>query len=266
MILALSIDNDLIKIGLAKGEELAETWSFATPEALTPDEAEMKLRAFFAMTEQREGLNSVRSLDFEGAIIASVVPSLTDAWVSASQRICGNRPLIVGPGLKTGIRMNYNDPSEIGADRIANIAAARLLFKSSFIAIDMGTTTNFSVVDTEGIFCGGIIAPGLRLSAQALTKGAAQLAAVDIKIPSTVIGKNTHEATRSGIIFGELARLDGLIEAIWAELGYQTEVVITGAPAPEIASLSKHVNHVEIDLALKGLVELYRRNRRTLKG
>ena len=262
MILTISIGNDAIRIGLAKGKDLIETWSLATPYALYPNEAEVMLYDFFAAVERR-GKCTVAQIEEEitGSIIASVVPSLLGACTSAAQKICRQRPLIVGPGLKTGLKMKYKDPAEIGADRIANIIGARELFDAPFIVVDLGTTTNLSVVDNQGVFCGGIIAPGLRLSAEALAKGAAQLVAVDIVAPESVIGKSTKDAMRSGIILGEVARLDGLIEAIWHELGYETEVVLTGFDAEEIAALSRHAQQIEKKLTLRGLNELFAMNR-----
>lgn len=262
MILALAIGNDLIRIGILHNEKLTDTWSLTTPAALTVDEAEATIYSFLLTLAHRSGQEFNTLTRFDGAIIASVVPALTDTWIEACRKVCGSRPLVVGPGLKTGIRMNYNDPSELGADRIANIVAARSLLEPPFIVVDMGTTTNFSVMDAEGVFCGGIIAPGLRLSAEALSEKAALLATVGIKTPTNVIGKSTQEATRSGIVFGEAARSDGLIEAIWTELGYETTVIITGANAPEIAPHSKHVDRLEADLTLIGLSELYKKNRR----
>ena len=257
MILTLSIGNDQTKVGIAQGTKLLETWSLTTTDALTADEAEALLYSFFSVVEKRGTYRFDQPPVFEGSIIASVVPSLTDAWIQTCSALCKRRPLLVGPGLKTKISMRYNDPSEIGADRIANMVAARILFESPLIVIDMGTTTNFSVLDTEGAFCGGIIAPGLRMSAQALTQGAAQLFDINLKAPTATIGKTTQEALRSGVILGEVARLEGLIQSIWQELGYETKVIATGPDAQNIAPLTKSIHHVEANLTLFGLANLY---------
>ena len=265
MILSISIGNDFIKLGLGTIKNLSETWSITTRPMYTNDEAEAEIRNFFSTITQRDTNTLQHPLTLRGAIIASVVPSLTNAWVQASQSICKSRPLVVGPGIKTGLRMNYNDPSEIGADRIANIVAARALFETPCIVIDMGTTTNFSIIDKQGAFCGSIIAPGMRLSAQALSKKAAQLFDISINAPASVVGKTTQEALRSGIIFGEVARLDGLIEQIWQHLGYQTDIVSTGIDACELAALSKYQNHVENNLTLNGLMLMYEKNRPTAR-
>lgn len=262
-VLAINIGNNLIQIGLSRHDDSELVWHVATPNALTSDEARIILTSLFADDECL-----ARFPDFQqpnGAIIASVVPPLTDAWVQASKKICGTRPLVVGPGLKTGLRMNYNDPAEIGADRIADLVAAHELLSGAFIIVDLGTTTNFSIVDSEGVFCGGIIAPGLRVSADALSKGAARLYAVDFRAPSSIIGKSTSEALQAGIIIGEVARMDGLIEKIWDELGYETEVIAAGHGVSEIASLTKHVNRVEENLTMRGLRSLYRMNRSNKK-
>jgi len=257
-VLAVSINNDHIKIGLlAEGEQLA-TYMIATPKECTADEAESALYAFFSAA-RRQGLQEI--FQPTGSIIASVVPSLTGPWTLAAKKICISRPIVIGPGLKTGLKMTYNDPSEIGADRIANIVAGKTFFDEAFIVADLGTTTNLSVVNNEGAFCGGIICPGLRISASMLAQGAARLSDVDIKAPKAVVGKSTKDAMRSGMVMGEIARLDGLTEMIWSELGYKTELLATGTDVAELSSLSKHKIRVEENLTLAGLGILYSLNR-----
>lgn len=258
-LLAINIGNDIIQVSLSSSEESLVEWHISTPNAMTSDEAIIALNGFFRTQERERAVPDFSAPS--GAIVASVVPSLTDAWTQAAHKICGRRPLVVGPGLKTGLRMNYDDPAEIGADRIADLIAAYTLFDGAFVIVDLGTTTNFAVVDAKGVFRGGIIAPGFKLSTEALVKGAARLHAVDLKPPSKVIGTNTRDALRSGIILGEVARIDGMIEKIWEELGYETEVLAAGPGISEIACLSKHINHIEENLTMRGLRILYTKNR-----
>lgn len=158
--------------------------------------------------------------------------------------------------------MRYNDPGELGADRVADLAAAKAAYEPPFLVVDLGTTTNFEVVDAEGVFVGGIIAPGLKLSARAVSDAAAQLAVVDLRTPASVIGKNTREAMQSGVVIGEVARIDGLVDAVWRELGYQTTVVATGEDAQTMAALSQRVTCADEHLTLRGLGILHGLNRR----
>lgn len=260
VLLSINIGNDVIALGLSEEGRLTEVRFFSCPERATVDEAEAFMCSFLESVRVR-GKDS-KPASPQAVILASVVPLLTATFSEAGQRISGSRPLTVGPGLKTGLRMRYNDPAEIGADRIANLVAASSLEEAPFIVADFGTSTNLSIVDKEGAFCGGLIAPGIRLSAQALSREAAQLASVDFKMPKSVIGKNTQDALRAGIVVGEAARVDGLVEAIWNELGYETSLIATGQDASLIQGVSKHIERIEKTLSLQGLNLLYRANRR----
>lgn len=242
--LAVDVGNTFTRFGLVMGDEVLSTWAITTRSVLTSDEALMSLESFFAARAAE------RPTD---AIVSSVVPVLTDVWVRASHEVCERRPLVVGPGLKTGLRMRYNDPAEIGSDRIADMAAAKKLIGAPCVVVDLGTTTNFEVIDETGAFVGGIIAPGLRLSAAALADAAAKLPTVEMKAPANVIGKNTREAMQSGAVLGEAVRIDGLLSLIEEELGYRAPAVISGADAAVFAALSRHELRVEEDLTLRGL-------------
>jgi type III pantothenate kinase len=210
------------------------------------------LTGFFSSLEQH----------LDGGIIACSVPNLTGIWAKALQTVLGSRPLVVGPGLKTGLKTHFNDPAEIGPDRIADAVGARQLYGWPLIVVDLGTSTSFSVVDEEGSYIGGLIAPGLELSARALSKAAARLPVIEVTRPAAVIGKSTREAMQAGFILGEVARIDGLIEAVWDELGYETAVVVTGEDAAAIAELLAHQCAIEPDLTLKGLALLFALNRK----
>ena len=253
-VLAVDVGNTVTRLGVARGERMLATWEATTPERLTGDEALVVLRDFFA----------VRSVDLEieSAIVSSVVPALTDVWVGAAGSLSRRRPLTVGPGLKTGLRLLFDDPGEVGADRIADMVAARAIVEGPVVVVDFGTTTNFTVIDDAGAFAGGIIAPGLRLSLAALAGAAAKLTMVEIKAPATVIGRNTRTAMQSGAVLGEIARIDGLIDFIWDELGYATDVIMSGDDAAALGALSGHDVLVVDDLTLKGLFRLERLNRR----
>ncbi len=153
-------------------------------------------------------------------------------------------------------------PFLLGADRVADLVAARTAYTAPFIVVDLGTTTNFEVVDEGGSFVGGIIAPGVKLSAKALSDAAAQLAMVDLKAPASVVGKNTREAMQAGVVMGEVALIDGLIDMVWRELGYETDVIATGSDAAAIAALSQRVARTDEHLTLRGLSMLHTLNRR----
>ena len=208
-VLCVDVGNSDTNLGLFVDGELEATWKVTTTERMTADEARMRMAGLFDMLE-RDGRRAI----CDDAVIASVVPGLTDAWVTATRALTGRRPLVVGPGVKTGVKMRYNDPGELGADRVADLVAARTAYTAPFIVVDLGTTTNFEVVDEGGSFVGGIIAPVVKLSAKALSDAAAQLAMVDLKAPASVVGKNTREAMQAGVVMGEVALIDGLIDGM----------------------------------------------------
>ena len=262
--LAVNIGNAVTKIGLYQDNELAAKWTVTTPATITVSEVQTVLMNFAAFLDKDHSLDAQGSkghgLDVQGSIIASVAPPITKAWVSALTKECGRAPLQVGPGLKTGIKLGYSDPSELGADRIAEIVGARDLFGSPLVVVNLETTTTFEVIDKKGEFVGGIIAPGLESSAQGLSAAAAKLPVVDLKAPTTVIGKSTRAAMQSGVVLGEVARIDGLVSYIWRELGYETKVIAAGADAKLIKVLSQTVSDTVDNLALHGLKVLFDRN------
>ena len=238
-VLCVDVGNSDTNLGLFVGGELEATWKVTTTERMTADEARMRMAGLFDMLE-RDGRRAI----CDDAVIASVVPGLTDAWVTATRALTGRRPLVVGPGVKTGVKMRYNDPGELGADRVADLVAARTAYTAPFIVVDLGTTTNFEVVD------------------EALSDAAAQLAMVDLKAPASVVGKNTREAMQAGVVMGEVALIDGLIDMVWRELGYETDVIATGSDAAAIAALSQRVARTDEHLTLRGLSMLHTLNRR----
>ena len=256
--LAIDVGNTLTRFGLFEGNELASTWCATTRPVITVDEAHAMLREFFHIRGFSSGS---REISIERAIVSSVVPSITDAWVQAAHAVSASRPLVVGPGLKTGLKMRFDDPGEVGSDRIADMVAAKELFGFPLIVVDFGTT-NFEVLDEGGAFAGGIIAPGLRLSLSALSSAAARLSMVEMKAPASIVGTNTRTAIQSGAVMGEVARIDGLIDMIWQEMGCAGGVVMSGDDASALAALCSHEAQVEPDLTLLGLGMLERLNRR----
>ena len=272
LVLAIDIRNTHTRLGLASDGVLAAQWSLGTDAGCTPDEAVAVVAGFFDAVAcglapiesgallEGDDLPSRAPLA-DGAIIASVFPSLTEVWVEAARRLTGARPLTVGPGLKSGLKMGFSDPASVGADRVAEMVAAKSAWGAPVLVVDLGTATTFELLDREGSFKGGIIAPGMGLGAAALAEGAAQLPAVGLRAPRTLLGRTTEMAMRSGIVMGEVARIDGLIPMIWAEVGYSTSVVLTGRGAEAIAALMTHEAAVDQSLGLRGLVELYGLNR-----
>ena len=269
-VLAVDVGNTVTRCGLFVDGALEATWEGATHDRMTSDEARLLIANFFGMLErdcardEDGGRDASVSMIGAGgpddAILSSVVPDLTDIWVQALARECGRKPFVVGPGLKTGLKMHYNDPSEVGSDRVATLVAARKRYGYPLIVVDLGTTTNFDVLDSDGAFAGGVIAPGIAMSAKALAQAAARLPVIEVKVPSSVIGKSTREAMQAGVVCGEVARIDGLVDAIWAELACETDVIATGANAPAIASLSSRITLADEFLALTGLGLLYELN------
>lgn len=271
-VLTIDIRNTRTRIGLACDHVLVSQWAVPTDPADTADNAVAYVLAFFDALER--GLaplepDAPATLELaaaaplaQGAIISSVFPALTTIWIEAARRLTNARPLTVGPGLKTGLKMNFADPTAVGADRVAEMVAAKTTYGSPALVIDLGTSTTFELLDKEGAFRGGIIAPGMNLGATALARGAAQLPAVEIRAPKTLLGRTTAEAMQAGIVMGEVARIDGLIDMIWAEEGYTTPLVLIGQGAEAIAALMTHQATVDQTLALRGLLELYAANKR----
>jgi len=263
-ILAVDVANQVTRFGLFKNDQLQATWGISTPASLTADEAQMAVSNFLDelgsdCSLRRESPELYSSIE---AILSCVVPDLSITWFEALRSICRQRPLVISPGIRTGLKMNYNDPSEVGSDRIADMVAAKELFGYPLVIIDCDTTTNYQVLDRDGSYVGGLIAPGLALAAETLSKAAARLPVIELSLPSMVLGKNTRESIQSGIIRGEAASINGLIEMIWQELGYKTDIVLSGEHAELLAPLLSCEVEVGNNLTLTGLFEIYKLNRK----
>ena len=253
MHLAVDVGNTQTVLGLFEGDHLDGHWRVSTDPHLTADELGVKIA----------GLLSLQGLtwsDVEDMIVSSVVPALSDAYEALAAGVLGAPPKVVGPGLKTGMPVRYDNPHEVGADRIVNAVAAYEAFGGPVIVVDFGTATTLDVVDADGAYRGGAIAPGVETSAEALFAKAARLSKVDLDPPERVIGRNTRESVQSGLLVGEAVMVDGLVSRIRAELGARATVVATGGLAERMAQLCETVEHVDPDLTLKGLMIVYARN------
>ena len=258
-VLAVDVGNTHTALGLFAHGELASTWQLTTPQSLTYDEAfAAACQSMAFMARKANGLGAGEPQD---AVLSCVVPSHTEAWQSALRQLTGRRPLTIGPGVKTGIKMKYKDPAEVGADRIADLAAVLRDYEPPVVVIDMGTTTNFEVVDAQGVFLGGIIAPGLAQGARSLAREAARLPVIEVRPPKSVIGTTTREAMQSGVVLGEIARIEGLLSMIDAQAGAGHTVVVTGSDAQAIADALPHAAHADETLTLRGLGYLHALNR-----
>lgn len=251
-LLAVDVGNTVTKFGVFAADELAGTWEVTTSERCTADEA---------WAQAARAIDMLGAPEPTSAILSCVVPSLAEVWRSALGKLCGTRPYAVGPGLKTGICMRYDDPSAVGSDRVADAVAARETYGAPVVVVDLGTTTNIEVVDESGAFAGGIIAPGVALGARSLTAAAARLPMIELRAPERVIGRSTRSAMQSGVVLGEAARIDGLLDAVMDELGTDAPVVITGDGAAQVAALISHDAVVDETLTLRGLHHIWLRNR-----
>ena len=254
MLLAIDIGNTNIALGIFEGETLRATWNVATDIDKTADEYAVLLLNLLPM----EGLNLS---DIDHVSIACVVPPLLTIFEELSQRYFNISPLIVGPGVKTGVRICTDNPREVGADRVANAAAAHHLYSGPMILIDFGTATTLDVLSKEGDYLGGAIAPGILIAAEALFERASKLPRVELVPPEHAIGKNTVTTMQSGIIFGYVGLIESLVKRMNHELGQEAYVVATGGLAEIIARQTKVVNTVNMHLTLIGLRLIHELNR-----
>ena len=253
MILAIDMGNTNIVIGCIDDEKIYFTERLSTDKSKTDLEYAM---AFKTVME----LYNIDTDKIEGAIISSVVPPIVNSLVRAVEKIIGKTPYVVGPGLKTGLNIKMDNPKTVGSDLIVDAVAGIKEYGAPLIIIDMGTATTMSVVDKDSNYIGGIIAPGVRLSMEALSSNAAQLYKVSLEQPEKAIGKNTIDCMKSGLVLGEACMMDGLIERMEEELGYKATIIATGGLAKVVVPLCKRKIIVDDDLLLKGLKIIYDKN------
>jgi len=253
MLLAVDLGNTNVVLGLYEDEKLVQTFRVATVRSRTEDEYAVLLQQLF----------SLRQLPFHSvsaAIIASVVPQLTDVMVSAIRQAVGREPMIVGPGLKTGMPVLYDNPHDVGADRVVDAIAAFARYQSGVIVVDFGTATTFNCVSPKGEYLGGVIVPGVKVSLEGLMQSAAKLRPVELTAPPRVMGRNTTHALQSGVIHGYAAMVDGLVDRLVEELAFPCRIIATGGLSPLIGKHSKRIEELDLNLTLEGLRILYERN------
>lgn len=253
MILAIDIGNTNIVIGCAKQEKIYFVERVSTNISKTELEYVVEFITLF-------DLYHINVEEITGCIIASVVPPLNNIMKSAMEKLLHTSPLIVGPGLKTGLNILMDNPGQVGSDLIVNAVAGLKYYGAPIIMIDMGTATTISVVDQNKNYIGGMILPGVKVSLESLVNRTSQLPRISLEAPKKIIGKNTIDCMKSGIIMGQAACIDGMIERIWEELGYQANVVATGGLAGCIVPYCKKTIIYDNELTLKGLDIIYRKN------
>ncbi len=255
MLLTIDIGNTNVVYGIFEKEELITSFRQRTSLNITTDEVATYLHSMFA-------LRKVGFADISGIIIACVVPPLQDIYVSVCKRYFQKEPLVVGPGIKTGIQILYENPKEVGADRIVNAVGALEKYKKSCIIIDFGTATTFDAVKSTKEYLGGAIAPGIGISMEALFTRTSKLPRVDFKKPPSVIGKNTVNSIQSGIVFGYIGIVEHIVRLIKKEMNEENIIVIaTGGLSEIISRESSSVDIVDPDLTLDGLRIIFERNR-----
>lgn len=254
MLLAIDVGNTNIVYGLFDGTALSHQFRVETSRGRTADEYAVVVRQLLSM-------RNVEPKAVDAAIIASVVPALTEPMAELVRRGFGIEPLIVGPGVKTGMAILYDNPKEVGADRIVNAVAAFERYRSGLIVVDFGTATTFDCVTPRGEYLGGVICPGIQISADALFARAAKLPRVEIAKPPKVVGKNTQHSMQSGIVYGYVGLVDGLVDRLIDEMAFPScKVVATGGLARLIAPLSRTIADVDDELTLTGMRIIHERN------
>ena len=253
MLIAVDIGNTETNIGVFDGEELKATWHVATVVHRTADEHAIQL---LGLLESR----GLKSGDITKVSMCSVVPQMTPVFIEMFKQYLDIPPLVVAAGIKTGMRICMDNPKEVGADRIADAVAAHQLYGSPVIVVDLGTATTFDTVSKDGDYIGGAIAPGMLTAAEAIFQKAAMLPHIELTRPARAIGTNTIDAMKSGIVFGYVALVEGMVARIQKELGTKVKVVATGGFSHMIAGETKVIDEVNPNLTLIGLRLIHRMN------
>jgi type III pantothenate kinase len=249
----VDVGNTNVTLALFDGERLVADWRVTSHRARTADELAVELRQLFEL----------RGLDFgivDGVVISSVVPNINPALAEVSRRYLKCEPVMVGPGVKTGVRIRYDNPKDVGADRIANALAAYTRYGGPVIVIDFGTAVTYDAISADGDYLGGAIAPGVEISLDALVSHTAMLRRVEAVAPDSVIGRNTVASIQSGLVWGFVAQVEGMVKRMVSELGGSAKVIATGGQAALVAGLTEVIQATDPLLTLDGLRLIYAQN------
>jgi type III pantothenate kinase len=253
MLLAIDVGNTNVTLALFEGERLVADWRITSHHERTADELAVELGQLFQL----------RGLDMavvDGAVIASVVPNLNPALIEVSKRYLKCDPVMVGPGTKTSVKVRYDNPKDVGADRIANALAAFTKHGGPIVVIDFGTAVTYDAINAQGDYLGGAIAPGVEISLDALVSHTAMLRRVEAVAPDSVIGRNTVTSIQSGLVWGFVAQVEGMVQRMVAELGGSAKVIATGGQAALVAGLTTVIESIDPLLTLEGLRLIYLQN------
>ncbi len=259
MLLAIDIGNTNVTMGVFRDDNLVATWRMATDTHRLPDEYALLIRSLLP-------LKGVQPEEIESIVICSVVPPLTQVFEELSAAYFDCPPLVVGTGTRTGVRILYENPRDVGADRVADAAAAYELYGGPVIVVDFGTATVFDAISRDGDYLGGAIASGINLTAEALYQRTSQLRRVELVAPKSAIGRNTATAIQSGILFGHVGMVEAMVGRFKREIGDETRVVATGGMASLVHRETDIFDEVNLDLTLIGLRIIHRLNADTARG
>ena len=255
MLLAIDIGNTNLVIGCIHDDKILFKARIATDSIRTSDQYGVEIKNMLEAY-------GVKRSDIDDCIISSVVPPVFNSVRTGVIKIIGKQPMVVGPGLKTGLNIHVDVPSQVGSDRIVIAVAALAEYKAPLLLMELGTATTIEAVEPDNVYMGGVIIPGVRVSLDALTSRAAQLPGISLDRPKQVIGKNTVDCMRSGMMYGTAAMIDGLVERMEEELGHRCTLIATGGLAQFIAPLCKREIILDKDLLLKGLNIIYKKNKK----
>ncbi len=253
MLLVVDVGNTQTHLGTFRGEELVHDWRFATVRESTADELGARLRSLLDLRELGFG-------DLDASILSATVPQLRPEWTAMAERYLGHEMPVVGPGVKTGMPIRMDNPREVGADRLVNAVAAYERVGGPCVVVDFGTAITYDCVGAGGEYIGGIIAPGVEISMEALTSRAAAIPRIDLTPPRALIGKSTVEAIRSGVIYGFASQVDGMVGRLREEMGDETEAIATGGLASAIVPFCELIDDIDEMLTLTGLRLIHERN------